>query len=114
MFVMGGSESQRRARASSTAEEEQRLLEANGGDSDAMEHAFMHREGLFSQDELEDATEREEVENDDETNDEEEQPEFISRIYNFYIFPGGGSERELTLSPSTVKFLLQNNIRYGL
>jgi hypothetical protein len=111
--VMGGSESPRRTRASSTAEEEQRLLEANGGDSDAMEHAFMHREGLFSQDELEDATEREEVENDDTNDDEEEQPEFISRIYNFYIFPGGGSERELTLSPSTVKFLLQNNMDFN-
>ena len=108
----GGGGSPRRARTSSTAEEEQRLLEANGGDIDAMEHAFMHREGMFSQDELEDATEREEVEN-DEAREEEPQPEFISRVYNFYMFPHSGSERELTLSPSTIKFLLQNNMNFN-
>ena len=147
----GGGGSPSRARASSTtAEEEQRLLlEANGGDSDAMEHAFMHREGALNQDELEDLTEREE---DNEAEDfmafagaaasgslsmrregdtdaqaaaraamtagirifeEEPQPEYTSRIYNFYIFPNAWSERELTLNPSTIKFLLENNMDFN-
>ena len=55
----GGGGSPSRAIASSTAAEEEQRLLANGGDSDAMEHAFMHREGALNQDELEDLTERE-------------------------------------------------------
>jgi hypothetical protein len=147
----GGGGSPSRARASSTAEEEQRLL-ANGGDSDAMEHAFMHREGALNQDELEDLTEREEdteaeafmafaeaaasgslsMRREGDTDaqaaaraaftagiriyeEEEEppQPEYTSRIYNFYIFPNAWSDRELTLNPSTIKFLLENNMDFN-
>ncbi|KAL7495228.1 hypothetical protein ACHAWT_003684 [Skeletonema menzelii] len=109
----GGGGSPSRARASSTAEEEQRLL-ANGGDSDVMEHAFMHREGALNQDELEDLTEREEENEADRLNEEEpSQPEFTSRIYNFYIFPSAWSDRELTLNPSTIKFLMENNMDFN-
>lgn len=109
----GGGGSPSRARASSTAEEEQRLL-ANGGDSDVMEHAFMHREGALNQDELEDLTEREEENGADRLNEEEpSQPEFTSRIYNFYIFPSAWSDRELTLNPSTIKFLMENNMDFN-
>jgi len=139
----GGGSPNKRARASSTAEEEQRLLlEASGGDRDAMEHAFMHREGTLNQDELEDLTEREEdneaeayaeaaasgslsMRREGDTDaqaaatagiriyDEEPQPEYTSRIYNFYLFPNAWSERELTLNPSTIKFLLDNSMDFN-
>lgn len=105
-----------RARASSTAAEEEQRLLANGGDSDAMEHAFMHREGALNQDELEDLTEREEEKEVDRLNEKAPppQPEYTSRIYNFYIFPNGWSDnRELTLNPSTVKFLMENNMNFN-
>ena len=106
----GGVSPSSRARASSTAEEEERLLAANGGDSDAMEHAFMHREGALNQDELEDLTEREEAEMMDV---EVPQPEYTSRVYNFYLFPSAWSDRELTLNPSTIKFLTENNMDFN-
>eukprot|EP00985_Skeletonema_marinoi_P016311 scaffold8727_cov130-Skeletonema_marinoi.AAC.3 len=150
----GGGGSPSRARASSTAAEEEQRLLANGGDSDAMEHAFMHREGALNQDELEDLTEREEDNEADrfmafaeaaasgnfsvrrpgdtdaqaaaraaatagirmyEEEEEEEppQPEYTSRIYNFYIFPNAWSDRELTLNPSTIKFLMENNMDFN-
>ena len=78
----------------------------------------MHREGALNQDELEDLTEREEEENNDEADrmkggEEPPQPEFTSRIYNFYIFPSAWSDRELTLNPSTIKFLVENNMDFN-
>ena len=85
------------------------------------EHAYMHREGTLNEDELTDLTEREE---EDEVNNNEEveeksassRSEYISRIYNFYLFPNTKSsnnvEREMTLNPSTVKFLLDNNMDF--
>eukprot|EP00986_Skeletonema_menzelii_P004331 scaffold1464_cov149-Skeletonema_menzelii.AAC.27 len=110
----GGGGSPSRARASSSAAEEEQRLLANGGDSDVMEHAFMHREGALNQDELEDLTEREEENEADRLNEEEpSQPEFTSRIYNFYIFPSARSDRELTLNPSTIKFLMENNMDFN-
>mmetsp|Transcript_31305 Transcript_31305/g.65927 ORF Transcript_31305/g.65927 Transcript_31305/m.65927 type:complete len:738 (+) Transcript_31305:1488-3701(+) len=81
------------------------------------EHAYMHREGMLNQDELEDLTEREEDQdnNGDGNNGDkaEEQSEYTSRIYNFFVFPSGkDNEREVTLSPSAVKFLLDNHMDF--
>lgn len=105
------------------------------------EHAYMHREGMLTQDELENATEVEEHTaatanagnaDDDNINTQDDtttaephepQPEYISRTYNFYLFPNGGKknwnggsnhhpERELTLNPSTVKFLLEHHMDF--
>lgn len=107
------------------------------------EHAYMHREGMLTQDELENVTEVEEHTaasadanavnaDDDNINTQDDttaaaeqhqpqQPEYISRTYNFYLFPNGGKknwngsnhhERELTLNPSTVKFLLEHHMDF--
>lgn len=105
----------------------------SGGGGD--EHAPAHREGTLNQDDLQDPTEREEdaeaervahddnddddVDDDDDDNStnghDEQEPEYTSRIYNFYLFPDGNKrvpEREVTLNPSTVKFLLENNMDF--
>lgn len=97
-------------RSSSAAVEEQDL------DTDVNEHAYMHREGTLNQDELEDLTEREEDAADAREGgvaDTKEIPEYTSRIYNFYLFPSGAS-REVTLNPSTVKFLLENHMDFDM
>ncbi|KAL3781010.1 hypothetical protein ACHAW5_000401 [Stephanodiscus triporus] len=107
------------------------VVVADGEDD---EHAYIHREGMLNQDELEDLTEREEGggdrvddEDEDDADDDdaaaearEEQTEYTSRVYNFYLFPrgGGGSgqgrqqQREMTMNPSTVKFLLENGMDF--
>jgi poly(A)-specific ribonuclease len=109
-------------------------LGRDGGEEDGEddEHAYMHREGMLNQDELEDLTEREEEEVEEEEEEEdngedddaaaaegkEGQTEYTSRVYNFYLFPhggGGGSRqqgREITMNPSTVKFLLENHMDF--
>lgn len=60
--------------------------------------------GKLSKNELEDllATTEEDDNVDDET-------EYTARIYNFYLFP---KKREMTLNPSTVKFLLDNHMDF--
>jgi len=88
------------------------------GENDNDEHAYMHREGMLNEDELINTTEQEEEEQDSgsENNgeEEEEQSEYTSRIYNFYLFPNGkkGSDREITMNPSTIKFLLDNHMDF--
>ena len=122
-----------RDRANSTSSHRSRSSRNDEGEEG--EHAYMHREGMLNQDELEDLTEREEdaadaaaeagVEEDNANGDdpsspeksapveeEEEQSEYISRVYNFYLFPSGSSKREMTLNPSTVKFLLDNHMDF--
>ena len=86
---------------------------------DDEERAFIHREGMLNQDELEDLVEREEEAADEaeaERLGEDEpaspEPEYTSRVYNFYLFPAS-SAREMTLNPSTIQFLLGNNMDFN-
>ena len=106
----------------------------NGVDDDDEdnEHAYMHREGMLNQDELENVTEMEEMmvdgaddgdsngnvdDDDNQHHHQSSSSEYISRTYNFYLFSNGGKNgkmngRELTLNPSTVKFLLEHHMEF--
>jgi len=75
------------------------------------EHA--EREGNEANNDDENADDDDDTVDEEET--DEEQPEYVSRIYNFYLFPDGrrsAPEREVTLNPSTVKFLLENHMDF--
>lgn len=86
------------------------------GENDSDEHAYMHREGMLNEDELINTTEQEEEEQESgsDNNGDDEEAEYTSRIYNFYLFPNGktGSDREITMNPSTIKFLLDNHMDF--
>jgi hypothetical protein len=49
--------------------------------------------------------------NDDDNDDvnDDVETEYTARIYNFYLFP---KKREMTMNPSTVKFLLENHMDF--
>ncbi|KAL7531213.1 hypothetical protein ACHAWF_003675 [Thalassiosira exigua] len=86
--------------------------------ADGDEHAFLHREGMLNQDELEDLTEREEEGGGEGGGERTDEPKYTARVYNFYLFPraadrrGVVPEREVTLNPSTVQFLLENGMDF--
>ncbi len=107
----------------------------NEEDEEDNEHAYMHREGTLNQDELEGVTEMEEMDenlenlggddnlkdddndnNNDQDDHRHQRSEYISRTYNFYLFSSGGKnqQRELTLNPSTVKFLLEHHMDFNM
>jgi poly(A)-specific ribonuclease len=75
---------------------------------------------LPAEEEVEEEEEEDNGEDDDAAAAEgkEGQTEYTSRVYNFYLFPhggGGGSRqqgREITMNPSTVKFLLENHMDF--
>ena len=79
--------------------------------NDVNEHPFMHREGTLNQDELEDITEREEDAAAHPA--KKEVPEYTSRIYNFYLFPNEGAQKDVTLASDTIQFLLENKMDFN-
>lgn len=82
--------------------------------NDVNEHPFMHREGTLNQDELEDITEREEDAAATAAHPtKKEVPEYTSRIYNFYLFPNEGAQKDVTLASDTIQFLLENKMDFN-